>query len=129
MHDCSLQAATALKRPLQILFWNCSEKKACLQISRRLSKTFFSTDSSPEYFLKKFLAHRDFTEYKNVSEFKKVSDHKNFTEYKNVSEYKKVSEYKSFTEYKNVSEHKKVSKCKNFTEDKKVSEYKNFYWI
>ena len=49
LHDCSRQPATALKLPLQILFWNSSEKKGCLQISRKLSKTFFSTDSSPEY--------------------------------------------------------------------------------
>ena len=37
MHDCSLQPATALNLPLQILFWNYSKKKGCFQISRKHS--------------------------------------------------------------------------------------------
>ena len=51
------------------------------------------------FFKKNFRAYRDFTEHKNVSEYKKLSKYRSFTEYKNVSEYKKVSEYKNFTEY------------------------------
>ena len=58
------------------------------------------------YFLKKFPCIQDFTEYKNVSEYKEVHEHKNFTEYK------KVSEYKNFTEYKNFSYIKKSLKVK-----------------